>query len=106
MYVKRNGNVIIVEIKNTHNANSHSEDHLRFVKQLHEQSVVIFRQIPQYLLFLFAEHRRKTLLALEYKFIVEYFVLKARKGVVTHELSGITIDGSTASFLELMEHLW
>ena len=47
-----------------------------------------------------------TPIPLEYKRSIEYLVRNARREVVTHELSGVQLDGTTASFQRLKEHSW
>jgi hypothetical protein len=106
--VIRNDNAIIVEIKHEHNANSHREDHSRFMKHLHKQAVVTaVQRDPTVSASSIRRASKKDIpIPLEYRRSVEYFVRNAKKQVVTTEMSGITLDGTTASFQALKEHLW
>ena len=103
--VIRSEHEIVVEIKHEHHANSHSEDHSKYMKHMHKQAA--FQKDPTTSA---SSIRRASKIdapiPLEYKRSVEYLVRNARREVVTHELSGVQLDGTTASFLQLKERTW
>ena len=78
------------------------------MKHMHKQAVVTALQKDPTVSASSIRRASKidTPIHLEYKRSVEYLVRNARREVVTHELSGVQLDGTTASFLQLKEHLW
>ena len=106
--VVRSDTEIVVEIKNEHNANSHRIDHSKHMKHMHKQAVVTALQKDPTVSASSIRRASKidTPIPLEYKRSIEYLVRNARREVVTHELSGVQLDGTTASFQRLKEHSW
>jgi hypothetical protein len=106
--VIRREHEIIVEIKHEHHANSHREDHSKYMKHMHKQAVVTALQKDPTTSASSIRRASKidAPIPLEYKRSVEYLVRNARREVVTHELSGVQLDGTTASFLQLKERTW